>query len=428
MAEPQFIDISGHQGSIDPVAIRKAGIVGVFWKATEGLTFVDPSFGKTSDSTAVRIEHLHERHVALENAGLVSVPYHFCRADNRPTTAGAREEARWFSSVLDKAGYPHGKPVCLDYEVKPVARDWAEAFADELQKLRGRGMITYVGRFFWNQQKAPKGGAMLWLPAYVPRPVYAVYAAYMRARGFVVKAWQYTSSGRVPGVRGPVDRNVWFGSEAEFRAWAKAPTPKPPPPAPQPKGDKTVREAQQQLRKIGWPVTVDGVKGPQTTQAIRDFQRGWAGPMKMAQHGKLGIHTRRALKWSSEHGGLTSKGGHFKYGEFKSPGNGWIKVARALVRGLEKYRRVAGPTAVWGYRDPVHNAKTPGAAKDSQHIYGNAADLKKPKLSVAKVRSLGVFSGIGYQDDTGLVRHVDVRHVGPNTTNGTTKNPTVWRY
>jgi lysozyme len=31
--------------------------------------------------------------------------------------------------------------------------------------------------------------------------------------------WQFTTTGRVPGIKGDVDRNAFFGGEAEFAGW-----------------------------------------------------------------------------------------------------------------------------------------------------------------------------------------------------------------
>jgi lysozyme len=31
--------------------------------------------------------------------------------------------------------------------------------------------------------------------------------------------WQYTTTGRVPGISGNVDRNAFYGSEQEFQSW-----------------------------------------------------------------------------------------------------------------------------------------------------------------------------------------------------------------
>jgi hypothetical protein len=42
------------------------------------------------------------------------------------------------------------------------------------------------------------------------------------------------------------------------------------------------------------------------------------------------------------------------------------------------------------------------------------------------VKALKRFSGIGYQAASGLVRHVDVRHVGPNTTKSSVRDPAIW--
>lgn len=188
----------------------------------------------------------------------------------------------------------------------------------------------------------------------------------------------------------------------------------------------TTRQVQAHLRQLGWPIRVDGRFGPQTFAAVRDFQRGFAFGRPLRVDGHAGPVVWRALDLALERGGRTSP--HFRFREFKSRGNGWIKVARSLVLGLEAYRElVGGPFPFAAYRDPLHNAKV-GGVPDSQHLFGNAADLMRTVATLDQVKKLRRFSGIGVQRATGKVRHVDVRHVGPNTTRGTTTNPTIWFY
>ena len=189
---------------------------------------------------------------------------------------------------------------------------------------------------------------------------------------------------------------------------------------------RQVREAQELLRKIGWPISVDGNLGPKTREAIEDFKRGFVIAPFQRLDGRLGPVTLDRIRYSAKRNGAVSP--HFRFAEFRSKGNGWIKVHRDLVRGLEEYRRAAGSTAiVSGYRDPAHN-KAVGGASSSQHMFATGADLN-PKLTEARVRAMKRFSGIGIQRANGLVRHVDVRHLGPkNTTGGTPTAPTIWFY
>src|SRR5688572_13790160 len=143
---------------------------------------------------------------------------------------------------------------------------------------------------------------------------------------------------------------------------------------------KQIREAQERLRQIGWPLKVDGQLGPRTREAVEDFKRGFNLYGKKGDNikpfsrvdGRLGPVTLDRIRYSASHGGRCSK--NFTYREFRSKGNGWIKVHRALVKGLEEYRRAAGATAVVsGYRDPAHNASV-GGASVSQHMYATACD------------------------------------------------------
>jgi hypothetical protein len=182
-------------------------------------------------------------------------------------------------------------------------------------------------------------------------------------------------------------------------------------------------ELQRALRLLGWPIRVDGVLGEQTTSAVRDFQRGYAFSTLVAGGG-VGPRTLTALRTSIRRGGRCSQ--HFTFRSFRSPGDGWIKLDRALARALEVYRAALGdPVRILaGHHDPEWNAANGGAA-DSQHLHGTAADLE-PTMPIGDVLALRVFSGIGYDAKTGLVVHVDVRHHGPSPGGGTVANPVVW--
>lgn len=126
---------------------------------------------------------------------------------------------------------------------------------------------------------------------------------------------------------------------------------------------------------------------------------------------------------------------HFQYGEFwchcngTLPGCRSVVVSHVLADALETYRAALSPGGVLvvsGYRCHEYNGRI-GGAGNSQHLYGNAADVPA-HASFTAVKKLGVFSGIGIVRSNGLVSHVDVRHVGPNTTGGTPSHPTIWYY
>jgi hypothetical protein len=65
-------------------------------------------------------------------------------------------------------------------------------------------------------------------------------------------------------------------------------------------------------------------------------------------------------------------------------------------------------------------------ASHSQHKFGNAMDPTAALPHFQEVAKLKVFSGIGHFATSGLVRHVDVRHVGPNITGGSKTQPTIF--
>jgi len=178
-------------------------------------------------------------------------------------------------------------------------------------------------------------------------------------------------------------------------------------PPPRQRTRSSTVELQRALRLLGWPIRVDGAIGAQTTAAVRDFQRGFAFSTLVAGGG-VGPRTLEALRIAIRRGGRCSQ--HFTFRSFRSPGNGWIKLDRALVRALELYREaIGGPVAILsGHRDGAWNATHDGLPH-SEHLHGTAADIE-PAMTLDEVCALRIFSGIGYDAETGLVHHVDVRH------------------
>ena len=185
----------------------------------------------------------------------------------------------------------------------------------------------------------------------------------------------------------------------------------------------TTTELQRTLRLLGWPIRVDGVLGAQTAEAVRDFQRGYAFSTLVAS-GDPGLRTREALRTAIRRAGRCSP--HFTFRDFRSPGSGWIKLDRALARALEAYRaELAAPVAVLsGHRDARWN-RAHGGIRGSQHLHGTAADVE-PVMTVEAVHALRVFSGIGVERASGLVRHLDVRHCGPNPGRASVARPVVF--
>lgn len=183
------------------------------------------------------------------------------------------------------------------------------------------------------------------------------------------------------------------------------------------------------LPRLGFPATATG---------LRNYQAAWNLGSALTIDGILGPLTRAALVTSlTRH--TTGRGtisDHFSAREFACKCDGKyqdcarVAVTRWQLRALEQLRTAAGRPLpiVSGYRCTQHN-RAVGGAPNSQHRNGSACDVP-PMLTLAQVRALGVFSGIGYQSRTGLVVHVDTRHAAPskNTTSGTTARPTVWSY
>ncbi|CAM4460517.1 GH25 family lysozyme [Paenibacillus xylanexedens] len=199
----QGIDVSRYQGKIDWLQVKADKREFVFIKATEGQTYTDPNFTANVKGAL--------------SAGLMVGTYHFLRATS---AAAAKAEAVHYAKSLEEIGGAKALqlPPVMDYENNPEGISKAqinivaEAFLTELERLTGIKPIIYTGNSFAGNFDTGLSGYDLWIARYsntrVPddQPAWKTWTI-----------WQYSDSGKVPGIAGNVDLNEFNGSLADIK-------------------------------------------------------------------------------------------------------------------------------------------------------------------------------------------------------------------
>lgn len=195
------IDVSKWQGKIDWASVAGAGTQFAFIKATEGGDHVDPRF--------------LENWVGAKKAGIPRGAYHFmfwCRS--------AAQQAAWFKQVVPRD--PGAMPPVLDLEwngesrlcphkvTREKALEMIGLMLREMEAHTGKRPIIYTDITFHKeilQGEFPEYPHWVRSTAAEPRVRYADRRWTM---------WQYTTTGRVPGVKGDVDRTAFYGSTKDW--------------------------------------------------------------------------------------------------------------------------------------------------------------------------------------------------------------------
>lgn len=192
---------------IDWFAVRNAGHDFAMVKATEGLDYFNPYF--VQDCLAMRV------------AGVARGAYHY--AD--PTLSPEAQAVFYATAVLGING-PGDLPPVLDLEVSkglsPAALiDWTHRYLNTVRSLTGRQPIIYTYPVFWRTAMADTrefSGYPLWVAEYngrnVPGPLPGGWDNWT--------FWQYTDTGRIPGVNGDVDLNVYSGAQGDFARYSNS--------------------------------------------------------------------------------------------------------------------------------------------------------------------------------------------------------------
>ncbi|HEU4429539.1 MAG TPA: GH25 family lysozyme [Myxococcota bacterium] len=190
------VDVSRHQGDIDWRSVRGAGASFAFIKASEGQDWRDPLF--------------EENWRGAREACVLRGAYHFFTF----CSAGA-QQARNFLAAVEETGE---LPPAVDVEhtgncsarpsAKTIRRELG-VFLAEVEAATGRQPILYFTERAYRELLAgqfPRHA--LWPRSILGEP---------RARGRRPwRFWQLADNARVPGIRGPVDLDVFRGSEAEL--------------------------------------------------------------------------------------------------------------------------------------------------------------------------------------------------------------------
>lgn len=189
------IDISSHNGYLNFKAVADAGYKFVFIKATEGVTFRDQNFA----------HNYREAH----HAGLKVGAYHYFRFDREGV-----EQALNLLKVIGNRRLDLG--IAIDVEehanVSGVPMDSIKMrlqVMTEYLNMRGHRVIFYSNREGVEKYLEPEfRGFPRWVCSFTDNSNRDDW-----------DFWQFNHHGKVPGVRGDVDINVFKGSETEWNKW-----------------------------------------------------------------------------------------------------------------------------------------------------------------------------------------------------------------
>lgn len=188
------IDVSHYQQHIDWSIVNEQNLISfAIIKATEGNHFTDHYFNRNWKET--------------KRNGIKRGAYHFFR----PEVSG-KEQAELYLSVVD---FEEGDfaPV-LDIEIVPEkGRDqWykdIDAWLQTVEKETGKKPIIYSGRSFYTDFLQKRYSE------------YPIWIANYKRKDLPMEEWhlwQHTETAKMRGISGPVDHNVFNGTEADLAA------------------------------------------------------------------------------------------------------------------------------------------------------------------------------------------------------------------
>ncbi len=194
------LDVSHYQGTIRWDKFKRYDLEFVLIKATGGETYVDP--------------HFHHNWNGVRETGIIRGAYHFFYAADDP-----RKQAAHFISTVGKLRSQDLPPV-LDVEIpdhtpaKQLQQSvlvWLQLVEKGLKRIP----MVYTDDAFGQEylQNASLARYPLWIAVY-EKTVSAVPSPW-KDKGWTF--WQYTQDGRVEGINGTVDLDLFKGDLKELK-------------------------------------------------------------------------------------------------------------------------------------------------------------------------------------------------------------------
>jgi len=225
------IDLSDANGNVDMNRVKNdnKNIEFIFVKATDGYPEGDDVNHEISRNFLQQTFKTNMDNALSANFKVA--PYHFIRPDYNPTIEGAKEEAIYFVKKI-KSYYLNNKmlPPVIDVEKPSYQKenpnnrnqidrwsraeftDWLLALSNKVEELLGIKPILYMSESFaQNRVDSRVTTNMLWVAKYGinngeigDSPSVGDWSKY--------DFWQYTSKGKIDGIGGDVDMNLFNGS------------------------------------------------------------------------------------------------------------------------------------------------------------------------------------------------------------------------
>lgn len=239
------IDVSEHQGHIDWAKVAKDGVQ---------FAVIRAGYGR---ELSQKDDYFEQNYTAAKKAGIQVGAYWYSYADSLKR---AEEEAKTCLKVLE--GKKFDLPIFFDQEYeKSILALSSKTRTDiilkflEIIQAAGRkcGLYSSTNFITTKLQASRLRQYPLWI---------AEYGSKLHYPG-TVWAWQYTSTGRVSGIKGHVDCNHGYFAQQQNTSDGLLR-----------KGDTgaAIKLLQHRLNLVGSQLTVDGIWGVQTDSAVRNYQ------------------------------------------------------------------------------------------------------------------------------------------------------------
>ncbi|KAJ7832079.1 glycoside hydrolase family 25 protein [Mycena olivaceomarginata] len=202
-AQPQGIDVSHFQATVDWANVKAAGVSFVYIKATEGTTFQDPTFSS--------------KYSGATTAGLIRGGYHFAHPD---TSSGATQANYFLAHGGGWSADGRTLPGALDIEYNPSGAEcyglsasamvsWISDFSSTYHAATTRATLAviYTTTDWWTTCTGNSAAFAANNPLWIAR--YSSSIGTLPAGWSFTTFWQYADSGPNPG-----DQDLFNGDAA----------------------------------------------------------------------------------------------------------------------------------------------------------------------------------------------------------------------